>query len=528
MNPSDLYRSDRIEFEAQLADLLGSAGGEANASAASPTSSQALTARTSTTTPNFLEIYGSDGLDDTKTVWTDHTSPGIAISPGPVAGCKRAPLPDQPPVKKQKISRCRDLYIHPSRRVLLSEAAPDSTIVVVPSPPVSPSGSNGLPLGSGPGDSTRGTIRNVVQRQWDTRKDGLSYEAHLELRRKEKIVGVDRYVPSRTGSYDLTRSHESQSFRFDELPDKVKDTILSLLLRSKDPIRVDFTWLRTFVSGHARMPTAINTLTDESGSRYDLAVRWDTLVAAVAQMKSDMIPFKAALEAKAKHSNRMRAPCRNLTTSLLFVSRSVNRRAAQIFYRGNHFHFPWATSGWMQLESFLATIGSTNVTHLRNIRVHAPLWHRGVEQDFVEGAMLDLTAPASRMAIVKPPPSDRLLSAVQSCVKMFLDSHTFATLALDLEHGPVTDHWSGRITDRAKLISVADAENAVLRKQKGMDLLRRLSQALPDTPVLTVHHLTRVTVPDTRDFRKRLASVHKEADKYNWKVDSRLKDPTRG
>lgn len=148
----------------------------------------------------------------------------------------------------------------------------------------------------------------------------------------------------------------------------------------------------------------------------------------------------------------------------------MHARAAPIFYGQNTFHFSWATSAWMQLESFLATIGPANVGHLRYIRIHAPLWHRGIQEDFVEGAILDLTSPASRLGVVKPAARDRLLSAIKSSVQALLEAGQLEVLSLDLEHGMVTDRWTGRYSNDRQLIAISDAEEHVIRKQQGIEL----------------------------------------------------------
>lgn len=204
----------------------------------------------------------------------------------------------------------------------------------------------------------------------------------------------------------------------------------------------------------------------------------------------------------------------------------MHARAAPVFYGRNVFSFPWLTSAWMQLESFLATIGPANVGHLRKIQVHAPLWHREIQNDFVEGAILDLTSPASRLGVVKPAARDRLLSAVRSSVQALLKAGKLEMLSLDLEHGMVTDRWTGRYSNDRHLIAASDAEESVVRKQHGIELLKKLSdcKSLKTKPLLTLHHPTgQIAKYDLSEFRSRLAGVIREAEKYGWKVDQHLK-----
>lgn len=218
----------------------------------------------------------------------------------------------------------------------------------------------------------------------------------------------------------------------------------------------------------------------------------------------------------------------HITDYFRSVSKQMHEQAAPIFYGLNSFHFPWATSAWMQLESFLATIGPANVTRLRSIRIHAPLWHRGTQEDFVEGALLDLTSPASRLGVVKPTARDRLLSAIRSSVQTLSKAGKLEHFSLDLEHGMVTDRWTGRYNNDRQLIAITDAEEHVVRKQQGVELLRKLSEcdSLLTKPQLTLHHpspAAKIAKYDLSEFRSRLSGVIREAEKYGWQVEQHLK-----
>lgn len=391
------------------------------------------------------------------------------------------------------------------------------------------------------------TNRNAVRRQWDTRKDDLEYEALLELRRSETVDNIDRYVPpvgnpkpSRrpepkllarhlppaTGSTGQRKPRKDTCFPFEQLPKPAQARILTLLLVSNQPIEIDFTWLRTFVNGHARLPTATQTIEHESGT-YHVPISWNKLTSDVSLMQDDMRPFQFAVEERAIKTRKTKAPCRGLTTSLLRVSKSVHDQAAQVFYGLNTFAFPWRTSAWMQLESFLVTIGPKNVSHLRNIRTYVPLWHRGIQEDFVEGAVIDLTSPVSRLAVIKPPAHDRLLSAIESSVQALCTAGKLKSLTFEIEHGRMTDLWINRCHNHDALISVSDAEEYVSRKQKGLDLLKQISEILRHRPTLSVYTVSRPTDVETRAARDRYLAVVGEAKKYGWKVDPNLKHVRR-
>ncbi|EME44152.1 hypothetical protein DOTSEDRAFT_129369 [Dothistroma septosporum NZE10] len=396
--------------------------------------------------------------------------------------------------------------------------------------------------GTRKGRGTRSTLQNAVRRQWDSSKDDLVYADLVARRRKERLVNVDRYIPqtdqeaqaggdtgrlprATSGSTSVTPRH-SKPFPFNGLPGRVQDRILTLLLVKDISITIDFTWLRPFINGHCRIPVAAETLSSANGASFTLPVDWARLLKDVAVMKSDCSKFKSALELHGNKTRKLRGPGRGLTTGLLRVSREVHRRAVMVFYSENTFAFPWPTAAWMQLESFLATIGPTNVRRIRSISVHVPLWYRGIHEDYIEGAILDLTAPASRLGVVQLIGRDRLLSAVRSCVQALSKAERLENLSLKLEHGINTDRWSGTYSNNRQLVSAADAEEHVIRKQEGFELLRKACRILPQRPTLTLYHpssTTKIAQYHISEFRSRLASVTQEANKYKWQVDQQLK-----
>ena len=147
-------------------------------------------------------------------------------------------------------------------------------------------------------------------------------------------------------------------------------------------------------------------------------------------------------------------------------------------------------------------------------------------EDFVEGAIIDLLSPASRMAVLKPPPHDRLLAAVQRIVQTLLNSNLKA-FSLELENGLQGDYWSGRLANDRKMISVADADEFVERKLEGIELLKQVSDMLATTanrPLLRLFRPFNDVLPAQKEFRKRLDRVRMEAEKYGWLVDTRLRE----
>ncbi|PPJ50801.1 hypothetical protein CBER1_06491 [Cercospora berteroae] len=447
----------------------------------------------------------------------------------------------------------------------------------------SSTGPSATPLGRMSPDKTRKqfltsshpapNIPQVVRRQFGPRENGIPYEALVEARRRERVVDVDRYVPpagnrppSRApgfapGAYESqsSRTHHEQDrmkttpglqvrehdfgqrrihrsqptsqkptkpFRFQDLPDKVKTRIITYLLVKDEAILIDFTWLRSFVHGHSRVPNATKTLRAEDQKSYTVPQNWPELINEVQTMQNDCGPFQDALELLGNKTRGLRGPCRGLTTGLLRVSKSIHGLAAEALYGGNTFRFPWPTCAWMQLESFLATIRSRNVGRLRSLEIHVPLWHRGMQEDYLEGAILDLTSPASRLGVVLPTVRDRLLSAITSCVHALLKANRLSNLTLVLEHGLATDRWIGRHTNDRQLIFLAEAEELVARKQQGIATLQKLAQLVkPKAIKLHVQHVgaSKIQKYDKKEFKQRLPGLRKEAEKYGWVVDQALK-----
>lgn len=179
----------------------------------------------------------------------------------------------------------------------------------------------------------------------------------------------------------------------------------------------------------------------------------------------------------------------------------------------------------MHLESFLETIGSKNVKELKHIRIAAPMFHRGMQEDYVEGAILDLMSPATRMAVIKPPARDRLLSAITHSASKLRAAGSLETLDVSLEHPMASDLWSGSYVNDKRLISVSDVERCVERKVTAIDTLRQASKMLAARrrqPTLTLYHFAKPSRSDDKQFRKLLPGLILEAKKYGWCVHQEL------
>lgn len=369
------------------------------------------------------------------------------------------------------------------------------------------------------------TLSNTIRRQWDANMEDIDYEHLLQQRRNERLRKVDRYVPTTSTKAKSHRRNPTQGL-LERLPEKVLEKIFAMVLVKSDPIQIDFYWLRPFVNGHARVPN-VNQALNHDGEEYTFPVGWDKLLSDVENMKEDMHQFSGALEMRDKKTRHTRSPCRGLPTALLRMSKKIHTSAAKVFYSQNVFKFPCATSSWMHLESFMATIGPENAKVIKRLVIHVPLWYRGIQEDFVEGAIVDALSPASRFGVIKPPAHDRLFSAMRHIVPFLVNTKKLESLTLHLENGTTADFWAGRYVYDKRLISMSDAEEHVQRKKQGQALLNQLSDMLAaqqNRPLLKLCRPTVKAPAEYKEFRRRLPHLVAEAEKYGWQVDRNLSD----
>jgi hypothetical protein len=391
------------------------------------------------------------------------------------------------------------------------------------------------------------TLRNSVRRQWDTSKDDLKYETLVQQRRKEKLTNVDRYVPV-VSSRPSNAPRRRTVFPLERIPEDIRTRIFEYLLVSSQAISIDFYWLRSFIRGHARVPSVMQSA-EVNGFTVVIPVGWNKLLADVQTMHDEMAQFKKALEVREAKTRATRSPCRGLSTSLLRVSRKcspaphraalcksfeiianiivalgkIHQTATQVFYSKNTFRFPCATSAWIQLDSFLVTIGVQNAGKTQHLQIHPPMWHRLIQEDFIEGAMIDSISPATRMGVIKPPARDRLVSAIQNAVHLL--SPSLRTLVLELQNDIQADYWSGRYVNDKRMVAASEAEEHVYRKAKGVALLKGLSEALAannNRPTLRVCRQPKSS-NGAKEFQKQIPAMMVEAKKYGWQVDTLLR-----
>lgn len=404
-------------------------------------------------------------------------------------------------------------------------------------------------------------LQHASRRQYDRSEDDQDYKKLLDFRRKEKANSIDRYVlesprPNVRRSMSIEDAHEAEVFSpistrdssvnateaevhprtsnytapsgLLELPEAALDKILSLLLVRQDAITVDYLWLiNTFVSVHTTIPATNRTVTVEDRGHI-LPLPEAVVMASINRLQSNLLAAGSRLLDHAARLKALKSPTRGLTMAPLLVCRSMHERAARIFYSQNTFCFPSTTNAWITLQAFLVTITTLNVSHIRHLRIHAPLWHPGIQHDAVAGAIMDALSPATRLAILKPPAPDRLLAAVSNSVDILHKSGSLESLELMLNYPDAAKSWIGKHKSvRFALLPLIDAEAQVERKVHGIAWLKRLSDMLgPEkTPVLTVCNDGPVKKQVMQVFRGYcLTSIIREAEKYGWLVDQTLRE----
>lgn len=521
MDPEHLLTEDRPLFEAELEGMI--------ADAAAPKAPTRTTPPQASTVPNVIRRKRS-----VPVFWeTESESPPLKR---PKTNGQEQELPLR--VTDSARSQHGDLA-HPSRASSLNGSNGSPVQSTRRGPPSVHSLPQNLPHLEG-----QRLFNPIGATSWKSLNRYLNVQTgdweHGELakrRRREDMEYSNRYVPaSRFSSHHDLASSASQPasrsqerkvptlrrFSFYELPSKVRDRIYSLLLTKDGPVQIDFTWLRPFINGHARIPAHAMTVRHEK-SEYQIPVPFDRLVQDVALMQGDMEPYTAALESKVTKTHASRAPVRGLAIPILRVSKRLHEEAARVLYGHNTFSFTRSTTAWMLLESFLATIGETNIAHLQKIKIHVPMWHLGVQADFVEGAILNLVLPTVKMTVKSPPAHDRLLSAIKYVQGALSHAHDLHYLVLHLEYGRETDIWTERYHNPLSLISVSDAEEFATRRKKGTELLHQLSGTIPLRPKLRVFTTSSNTTRQVKEsFKEDLPRIQREADKYGWAVEENL------
>ena len=306
-----------------------------------------------------------------------------------------------------------------------------------------------------------------------------------------------------------------------DLPDDLLDRIFTILLKSEDDeITLSTSWLMTFVNGVAGAPSVMQ-----------LNSRQPSTLKSAPVLRSDLKRINASLKAIPDDKwprDTAKSQTGVLTRSLLTVSKAFHERASRIFYGSNTFNFTHPKTCWMHLEAFLATIGSKNASHIRHICLRAPIWHTGVRRDAIIGALFDGMAPVTRLAAFKVPADDRLLSAIKTCANALGESGNLESLQVDVVYKDNALHFINRSQDSRYPIHADELAHHDQRRDVGCQTLSRWSSesfAPNNKPKLVAHSMNPVTPLEVSRFRKILAPMIREAEKYGWTVDQHLKEP---
>lgn len=407
--------------------------------------------------------------------------------------------------------------------------------------------------------------QRAIRRQEDSSLDDQDYEELRNFRRRENPDGVDRYVPDyedhllqRTTCgqegpqsatslplrlVDSAEQREKMEYQpthniargrrlsLLDLPNDALEIIISLVLVREEQITVDYSWLiSSLLVDKSNIPPTTRTITID-GRDHVVPLPHSTVQDSIDSLQKDLAFAEADMLQHAAKMKPHRAPARGLSMAVLLLSRSIHETAARIFYSQNRFCFPNTANAWITLEAFLVTIGTTNAQHVQHLSIHAPLWHPGIEHDAVQGALMDSLSPATRLAIIKPPPADRLLAAIFTCVDILTESGALQSLDILLPYPEHVKCWIAKhsVVHRT-LVSFSETEAIAERKAQGIAMLRHLSESLgsQNKPTVTIRSAGPIMRNTLTVFRATfLTHIIREADRYGWGVDQRLRESGR-
>lgn len=274
-----------------------------------------------------------------------------------------------------------------------------------------------------------------------------------------------------------------QSFPFERLPEHIKVDIYRLLLVSRDPIRIDYDWLRSSISRCVTIPTAKYEIKHQNKT-YHLPLTWDEIDGSTRMMKKSWAHHNPEMEQLVRRQKRIG---NGLTPQLLRVSTRIEDIASQVFYSENTFCFPSSSTAWIQLASFLRTIGPKNVANLRKLQVHVPIWCHGPAEDHINGLVFDLTSTTSRLVTLRDSSRDRLLFAVQMAMRLLQKVSQLTSFDLLVDFPRPFYSWIDRDLYRhVTLFRQADLAELMARKSKAESVLSAFSTKLKAKPTVNV------------------------------------------
>jgi hypothetical protein len=306
-----------------------------------------------------------------------------------------------------------------------------------------------------------------------------------------------------------------------DLPDDLLDRIFTILLKSDDEVTFNASWLMTVVNSAAHGPSVLVNSSSNPKQHHTLKT--------ASVLREDLKRINASLKAIPNDKwprNFRRSQTGILTRSLLTVSKAVQERAARIFYGSNTFNFSHQKTCWMHLESFLATVGHKNASHIRHIRILAPEWDPGLRRDAIMGALFDAMAPVTRLAGFTVPAEDRLLSAIKTCVDVLGVPGNLESLQLDVMYQHNAVSFIDRSKARSFPVLADEAAYHEQRREVGRQLFKRWSDTSfgpANKPRLVAHAASNVTLLGASGFRRLLPSMTREAGRYGWVVDQYLR-----
>ncbi|KAK3059546.1 hypothetical protein LTS18_010580 [Coniosporium uncinatum] len=179
----------------------------------------------------------------------------------------------------------------------------------------------------------------------------------------------------------------------------------------------------------------------------------------------------------------------NIDTTILRVSREEGAIAAEVLYGQNSFRFTGAF-GFIALEVFLYNINPHNVSRIRRIDVHVPIWNNGRRLDNLETALIEPSLRRMRLDLLPSVPKDRLLGALENSLLALAKAEKLPNLVLSVSE----DKSSSFVMEHdqaTKDLNVQKTARFLKTKTKERDIWAEFAKKMPDTKITLQPELTK-------------------------------------
>lgn len=382
--------------------------------------------------------------------------------------------------------------------------------------------------------STHGTSQDAQPKHLEMLLDAAEKASKYSKRQKDKkpAAAVQR-EKNRAGKFHQTTlsadpppveiEHDGMNRlattfpKFGSLPDNVQDIIFNVLLESPDPIKLNTGDLKAFARHSVAIPNPTSSTKIKKRIQHTLK--------PPQELKRELDIMKADMNNIPLGSWPSESVVSGLTLSLLFVSKSVHKRAARSFYGNNVFEFHSICDSWLHLASFLATIGPVNAGSIHHLSVAVPKWHPDTSHDRLAAAILDGLSPLTHLAARTTAARGPLFSAISKCAYILVARSGLISFQMDMQMNDVQSFLNHSVNASMYDLSKAQRKAHAKRKEKGAQMLLGLSRRALSSgckPELVIH----ACGSDNKRklvFVSLLPSIEATAKKYGWDLNHTLK-----